>query len=175
MIVSKSTVKTAVFGIVLLAVATSIFGLMMYWVFAQGEKLTKQIVVIEEERAQEASYFRLRKMADESELDRVLLASHFLTKEGDSIDFLNLVEGLAAKMGVELETEGLSTITAKDESSKWIETQFAFSASREKVLAFIKVLESLPYVSRVTAVDMAARSTTDWHAEVTMQVRILSS
>ncbi len=51
---------------------------------------------------------------------------------------------------------------------------FTFSGSRERVLNFIKVLETLPYVLRVNSIEMRALSGTDWEAKISMKLQILN-
>ena len=166
--------KSATISLILITVTVSVFSLMIFRVIKQGERLTDNIATIEAERAQESSYFMLRKIAEESKEDREKLHGYFLAREGNSIDFLNTVESLAQQSGVVLETENLDTVTKKADNSEWIEVAFSFSTTKEKIIDFLQLLETLPYVSTVTDVNLSARTATDWSAEVTMQVRILS-
>lgn len=171
---SKSAKRNMVIGSILIAIAVSGFAFMIHQIIGQGTELESQITALKEERAQEESYFRLQRLAEESSEDRMQLRSYFLERESDSIDFLNLIERIGPEAGVILEMNGLESVTDPSDQSKWIEAVFAFSGTREQVERFIQILESVPYVSRVTAIEMNARSSTEWRASVTIQVRVLA-
>ncbi len=146
---------------------------MVYQVIAQGDQLNSQIEVLEEERARESSYFQLVRIEEESIADREEIRSYYLFKESDSIDFLNRVETLAPEVGVSLKTDKLNLITEESDNSEWVQVSFSFAGSRERVQKFIQVLESLPYVLRITEVEMESKSGTEWSVNLTLQVRVL--
>ncbi|MFT7644675.1 MAG: hypothetical protein ACI9BF_000326 [Candidatus Paceibacteria bacterium] len=171
---SKSTIRNGVMALLLISSAVGVFGIMVYQVIAQGDHLNSQIEVLEKERARDASYYQLVRIEEESTADREELRSHYLFKESDSIDFLNRVETLAPEVGVSLKTDKLNVITDESDNSEWVQVSFSFSGSRERVQRFIQVLESLPYVLRVTEVEMGAKSSTEWSVNLTLQVRVLA-
>ena len=140
----------------------------------QGEKLVSQLDTLNEQRAQEESFFRLRRVAEESAQERALLKSYFFSKESDSIDFLNMVEQLAPDVGVILETTSLNLVEDADDGKQWIEIGFLFDGSRSRVQEFLNTLEDLPQVSKIMKVDMLASDQTKWQARVTMRVRVLN-
>lgn len=170
---SNSAKRNIIFGSILIIVSVVIFVFMVFQVINQGTELEEQVAALQEERAQEASYFSLRRIAEESAFDRAQLHTYFLERESDSIDFLNTIERIAPEAGVILETNSLESVTSADQT-QWVEATFAFSGSRDQVERFIQILESVPYVSRVTAINMSARSSTEWRASVTIQVRVLA-
>jgi Tfp pilus assembly protein PilN len=171
---SRSTKSTMILAVSFLLIAVALFGFVTYQVIAKGELLAEQAVALETQRIQEASYFRLIRQAEETTEKRAELKSYFLQKESDSIDFLTLVESIAPKAGVELETNKLDVLKEKGTKQAWIQTSFSFSGTREDVQNFVQILESLPYAERLTALEMNARSSELWQANVTMQVRVLS-
>jgi hypothetical protein len=171
---SKTTIRNGVIALLLITIAAAVFGLMVYKVIAQGDQLGKQVAVLEEERAREATYYHLQRIESETVPDREQLRSHFLFNEGDSINFLNQVEALAPEEGVVLKTNELQRVTDKVDQTEWIQVQFSFSGSRERVQNFIQILENLPYVLRITGVDMSVRSSTEWTVNLTLRVRVLA-
>jgi len=171
---SKSTLRNLIIAIVLAAISSGVFGLMVYYVFDKGGKLAGQIEVLEASNAQEASFIKSQRLAEDTQVERALLQSYFLARASDSIDFLNKVEALAPTLGISLETKGLENIVDETNNSEWIEAGFSFSGSRDNVQKFIKVLETLPYVARVNEVMLVSKTTTQWTAEVTMQVKVLA-
>ena len=172
---SKSTTRTIIIGLILMTLAVGAFGLIVYQVLAQGEKLAVQISTLETERGQEANYLRLQRLAAATVSEREQLLFYFLEGESSSIDFLNQVESLAPEMNVGLTTSGLDSIVDKEDNATWIEASFSFSGTRTEVERFIQLLENVPYLSRVTSIDMSAFSSNEWRANVTMQIKVLDS
>lgn len=170
---SSGTKRHIIIALILSLVAIGGFGYMFHEISVQGSTLGAQVSALKEEQAQEATFIRLQKIAEDSETDREELSSYFLTRESDSIDFLNLVEGIAPTAGVTLKTSNLETIVDKSDSSSWIEVSFSFTGSRIAVHNFIEILENVPYVSRLMSIDISSRSNTNWQADVVMRVRIL--
>lgn len=171
---SKSTKTTLVIAIIIFLSSLVVFGLMVFQVNNQGEQLSKQIVTLEAERAQEDSFFRLQKIADDSAADRERLQEYFLASESNSIDFLNLVESLAPRSGVELQTNSLSVAKDEETGREWIEVSFTFSSSRMRIENFLEILENLPYVLRIQDFSMSKIPGGEWEAGVNMRVQILN-
>jgi len=171
---SPSTIRNVIISAIAICVAVGVFGFMVYQTNAQGEKLTEQIATLEAQRSQEESYFRLQKITEETKSERAQLESYYLLNESDSIDFLNKVEELAPRAGVSLKTSNLQSVEDPVDDSQWIAVNFSFNGSRQRVRDFVKILEELPYVSRLTAVELSADSQGQWNANVTMRVRVLA-
>jgi len=117
---------------------------------------------------------RDRRIAEETQEERLQLESYFLLKESDSIDFLNNIESIAPQAGVVLQTSSLDTVVDPSDNSQWIEVDFSFSGSRSRVREFVEVLEELPYVSRMMSLNVTMQNQGQWQAEVTMRVRVLA-
>lgn len=173
---SASTKRMVVIALILILVAATVFGLMLHQVIAQSERLYEQISMLEIQNAQEESYYRLLRTAEDSAGDRRLLQQYFLERESDSIDFLNYIETLAPSAGVIIagEKTTLDVVKEKDGTTSWVTASFAFSGTRHNVQNFIQILETLPYVSRSTQVAMQVRAANNWEANVTIQVRVLA-
>ena len=171
---SPVTIKITSLSLLLFLVATGAFVFMWQQTQQQGEKLVSQLDTLNEQRAQEESFFRLRRVAEESAQERALLKSYFFSKESDSIDSLNMVEQLAPDVGVILETTSLNLVEDADDGKQWIEIGFLFDGSRSRVQEFLNTLEDLPQVSKIMKVDMLASDQTKWQARVTMRVRVLN-
>ena len=171
---SKSTLTTVIVAIILFISSLTAFGFVFFQVNSQGQQLGEQIATLQAERAQEDSYFRLQKISEDTIEDREEIARYFLANESSSIDFLNLVESLAPKAGVSLSTESLDIVNDATNNTKWVEVSFAYSASRERVDNFLKILETLPYVLRIQDYSMSRATAGEWQAQVTMRVQVLN-
>jgi|AntRauTorcE11897_2_1112592.scaffolds.fasta_scaffold12821_3 hypothetical protein len=170
---SQSTKTTFIIAIIIFSLALVTFMLMVFQVDKQGTQLSEKISILEAESAQEDSFFRLQRISEETSSDREELRSHFLASESNSIDFLNLVEDLAPRAGVSLETNSLDIAEDEESGEAWIQTSFSFSASRSRVENFLKILENLPYVLRIDSYSMDKKSGAEWTADVTMKVQVL--
>lgn len=171
---SKKTIRNLIISLVLAALSAGLFGLMVYYVSDQGGKLATQIEALEAEHAQQESYIKSQRLAQDTKKERDQLHSYFLDEASDSINFLNEIEMLAPKVGVSLETKGLDSFIDEKENTEWIKVDFKFSGSRKAVKQFVEILEILPYASRVNEVELSSQSSNDWSATVKMQVRILA-
>lgn len=169
----NTTKKILVIALFLIFASALVFVFMVYQVIEHGEQLTNQTVLLNKENAQADSYAYMHKLSLETVDERDFLKSYFLEKEGSSIDFLNYVETLAKETSIDLKTSELDTVDSKGDEPKWIETTFSIEASREKIQQFIKILETVPYVSRITDIKMSSKVGDEWKASVTMRVMVL--
>jgi hypothetical protein len=126
------------------------------------------------ELAQQDSFFRLQRLAENTTNEREQIQDLFLVSNSDSIDFLNLVEGLAPQEGVQLSTEQVEEIQTAEGQPDWVKIDFTFSGSREAVENFVQIIETLPYVLRVDYLSMNLTSGSEWRAEVTVKVQLLN-
>jgi hypothetical protein len=166
---SNITIRNIIIATIITTVTVGLSLFMLYQVSDKGTELSRQIELLGKQQAQVNARNQLKRQAQETEAERALLASYFLARQSDGIDFLNQVEALAPRLGVTLETESLES----DPAGKWIAPSFIFSGTKEAVFHFIKVLETLPYVQRITEVSLEARSSNNWEAKVTMKVQVL--
>jgi len=171
---TRLTIRNLILATLFLISMIGGFLFMLSRISAEGTLLREQVAAMNAEQAQRDALNRLERMADESTDDRASLVSHFLQQESDSINFLNQIESLAPSAGVSLQTDSLQKITDPETSSTWIEVGFTFSGSKENVQKFVSVLEHVPYLSHITSLKLAARSSTNWQARVTMRVYVLS-
>lgn len=171
---SPSTIQNSVISLVVMILAALAFGFMVVQTDKQSKELVVQIQTLSTQRAQEESFFKLQKIAEDTKEERELLQSHFLLKDSESIDFLNNVESIAPRAGVSLQTSNLSSVIDSRDNTEWIEVDFTFSGSRKRVKDFVQILEELPYVARLMSVDLTASNQTEWKARVTMRVRVLA-
>ncbi|MEY3783721.1 MAG: hypothetical protein RLZZ230_43 [Candidatus Parcubacteria bacterium] len=169
---STATVRNLIIGLLITIASAAAFSFTVYTVIQKGNKLSALVATLEEQKAQEDSYLYLQHLTENTQTERDELKKYFLVGESDSIDFLTQVESLAPQLDLTIKTSDLKKITDV-EKVDWIEATFSFSGSQTNVYSFIKVLESLPYVLRLTSVNVDALSSSDWKASVTMQVQIL--
>jgi hypothetical protein len=170
---TKASVRNFVIALLVLLLSVGGFGYMLFQIDKKSDLLREQLTSIELENKRESDFYRLQKTSEESAADRKAVEEYFLPQSSDSIDFLNRVEQLAPQSGVTLKTDGLEEASDKKTKQKWIVASFSFSGTQANVENFLNILETAPYLSRVTSVSLNARSLDNWEAKVTMRVFIL--
>jgi hypothetical protein len=170
---STKTIRNFAIALVAMLGAGSAFGFMAVQVREEGRMLNAQLEVLGEQEAQESSYMRLQRISEETAEERTKLRSYFLEQEGDSVDLLNYIDSLAVRSGIYLQTKGLD-LADGDRTNKWIKATFTIAGSETQVRQFVEILETLPYVQRMTALTLKAKSSTQWEADVTILVQILN-
>jgi Tfp pilus assembly protein PilO len=169
---SRLTTRNLIISIVFLALTLGVFGYGVYFINAANQQLVDQITTLEKNRAQESTMRQLQRIAEESESDRVTLDERFLASEGESIEFLNLVETLARDAGLQIETENLQTTDGDDANSTVLTASFTFTGAYQTVTGFIEVLENLPYLATISTVSLTNENQSQWEASVTMRINI---
>lgn len=149
------------------------FGFMLYRVQTQTSTLSMQLATLSHEQESLLSDSQLQRVAAKTAEMRGLVRSQFLQDENDSIAFLTTVERDAAKMGVNVRTSGLQLITEKGSREQWVEARFECEGTQPTVLRFLAVLETMPYVTRITSVDFRSAGVL-WKAAITVRVRVFA-
>lgn len=171
---NKRTIKIFIAALISVVLAGILFGFMFYQVIERGNELNEQVVALEKQRAQENSYFKLQRIIEETSTEREKIENHFLKKDS-YIDFINEIESLAPVMGLALDTKSLESPDPKKEGDKkWLIITLELEGTRNNIEDYLKLLESLPYVSRLTDVKMSAQSSSEWVASVAVKIQILS-
>jgi predicted RNA binding protein with dsRBD fold (UPF0201 family) len=168
----KTTTKHLIISLGTLLLGVAILGAMSFMIHKKEQTLKSQWIAVHKQAEQEEAFRKLQKVADDSKKDRESLSKYFIYKESDSIEVLTLIEGLAPKSGIYLETKGLQKISDKDTKTDWVEINFDFSGRRENVEDFIGILERLPYFAYITSLSLTERSLENWQAVVTLRVYI---
>ena len=171
---SKITIRNLIIASMVLCLATGVFIFMIFQIQAQGALLVEHTRTLSAERLQEDSFYKLQRVADESTADREKIVGYFLREEGDTINFLNQVETLATQVGVTLKTDSLEKSTDKATGASWVDVSLSFSGEEKQVQTFIKVLEHLPYLLKITSLDLGAQTNSLWEAKIKMRVFVLT-
>lgn len=150
-------------------VAVALFG---FRIQAEGVKLEEQIAILTESNTKESAYVRLKRLVQDTESERMLLASSFFKDEGDSIIFLGEIETLAAALGLTLETEALDKVVNETDKSEAIRMTFAYEGAKDTVLMFSRLMEVVPYHSQVESLTLNKLTNENWQGELTVLISI---
>lgn len=167
---SRLTKRNFLIALAVLVISVAIFTYMLAVSERQSSQLRDQLVTLEKQRIQEASYLKMRRTIEDNAADVATLDGMFLKRESDSIDFLNLVESEAATYDVALET--VSLLSEETDDGQALVVRYAIAGSGDNVRNFIALLEQLQYVAEITSVELSTENNNDWRAEVTVQVNI---
>lgn len=150
-------------------VAVVLFGLRIQ---AESVKLEEQIAILTESNTKESAYVRLKRLVQDTEPERALLASSFFKDEGDSIIFLGEIETLASSLGLTLETEALDKVINETDKSEAIRMSFVYEGAKETVMAFSSLMEVTPYHSMVESLSLRKLNNDSWQGELTILISI---
>lgn len=169
---SRLTIRNLIISTIFLATTLGVFGYGVFFVERANDGLREQITALEKSRAQEGAIRQLKRIAEESSADRELLNASFLDGEGESIDFLNLIETEARTSGLVFTTENLQRETEAGTGEDVLVFRFVYSGDYTTVVGFLEVIENLPYIAEITQFDLSGSSQGEWEARVTVQVNL---
>lgn len=158
-------------SVITAVVAISATGYFFYLIQGKAATLDQQVKIVTENNAKESTFIRLKKIAQETEVERAQLSSHFFKHEGDSISFLGEMESLAAASNLALKTEALDKVAGKD-GDEYIKVLFSYEGSKTSVMNFSKLMEVLPYHSKVESLRLEEFGQGSWRGQVTVLITI---
>lgn len=168
---TKTTLRNLIISLVTFTLVGGGVAFAFYGVLKGSQTLEQQITAVASQNQQEQAMLRLQRIAQNSEVERAELASYFLLRESDSINFLSEIESLAPNMRLSLETTDLQQVN--EDNKDWVQAAFSVSGSRSDVQKFVNTLENIPYVSRLKSVRMSGTRSANWQAEIVIQVQLL--
>jgi hypothetical protein len=169
---TASTKRIFILSLVTFFSAAGVLGYLLYEIEAKGATLESQIAILNENTTKESAYVRLRRLAQETEDERSLLASSFFKGEGDSITFLGEIETLAAALNISLKTEDLAKITKEGSTQEYIRMSFVYEGQRDTVFTFSKLFEVVPYHSIVESLQLRQTTPGNWEGTMTILITI---
>jgi Tfp pilus assembly protein PilO len=170
--ISQKTKRVAVLsGVVFLGMCVFV-ALAIRMIVVESVFLSEQVAAIAIDQSQQVAFTRLEKLVQETAGERSELRSFFLESQSDSIDFLNYIERLATERGITLETINPKEIEV--EGKTFLSVEYSLEGSLGQVEEFIQLLENIPYVSQLTAVDLERRSSVVWQADIIINVAVLT-
>ena len=102
----------------------------------------------------EREYKRLQELLEKTETERALLERHVIAGENGTVSFLSLIDEVADELGVELSTEALKVETTDEPGFDELVVEFSFKGQESQIIRLVKMFETLPYHSRLTALEL---------------------
>ncbi|MBY0309746.1 hypothetical protein K2Q16_01205 [Patescibacteria group bacterium] len=163
------------FVLALLVAATAVLAALylLVQIRGQGARLEANSIVINESSAQLEATTRSKRLIDETEEERAMLRRSFFKESSDSLDFLTQLETLAPQFDLELTEIILEEISnpATPGKSEML-FRFGYRGSKSAVFDFTKLLEVLPYHSRLQSVTLESKSDEEWEGRLEVRVTV---
>lgn len=171
MITKQTKFITSIAGVLFLSVGVALV-VTLYIIFAKGDQLQTQLALLADVSAQQQRAEEVQRILSDSAPDREALQTLFLT-EADTIDFLATIEQAASRQGITLTTESLKVEEPKDKPATLL-VDFTFAGPPQSVRQFITFLETIPYGSYLTNLQLQTdRETGTAEAKVTIAILLL--
>ena len=157
-----------------LAVSVAVVAYMGWTIRAMGSALQSDLQQFTDQEAQQQEYLALERELAATAEDRAFLTELALDGDEDTVAFLSEVDGIAARLGLSLETEKLEVLANKDAPFDSLEATFSFGGTEASTMRMIRLLESWPYHSYVRALEID-RMTDTLPGEPAMTARVTLS
>jgi uncharacterized membrane protein (GlpM family) len=171
------TARTKQYFILSLLSAITVFamtGYLLVQVRQQGQALESSLAIITEKNAQAATFSKIERQIAESLEDRTKIANAFLDSAAEGPDFLSMLELWGTEYGLRMAVLDLrevsGTVGAK---RKEVMVKFSFVGETASVMAYVALLEALPYHTRLESlVIREGAETGQARAEVDLRITI---
>jgi len=170
--VFSRTNQYALLSLIFFTGSVAVAGLTFYLIDKEGEELKRQMEVIGKDKLMQEQYYSLQEILNQTKSEHTELANYLLTKD-NTINFLNEIETMARDMGLKLTTDSLAVSALPNPQFEAIDLRIRVEGERTTLLAFLSVLENLPYFSRINELNLNAVKGSDgaiWSASVSLMV-----
>lgn len=143
----------------------------------QGMQLEANIAAITESARRVESLARIARMISETEQQRAAIDTVFFDEESDSLAFLTKIETLAPELGLTFKNLSIGRVPqdpAVPLGNGEVVFKVEYVGTKSEVMEFTRLLESLPYHSRLENLTISNDSE-GWKGEAEVRVTILTS
>ncbi len=173
MIITVRTKQYLTLALLLAAVGFVAAAYLLVQVRVQGQELEANLATIRENNAKAATFARVERQVNESSREREAIAAAFLQSEDQGPDFLTTLEGWGKEFGLDVQVQNISSApSAVASDKKEVMVKFAFTGSKTDVLAFIQLLEALPYHARLESLTLGKGGADTFSAEVDLRIMV---
>jgi hypothetical protein len=169
---SNKTKQIFILSLVVSIITVGTLAFFLYKIKVQGDRLEEQTEILKENTKKENAYINLKRLAQETEADRNLLAASFFKEEGDSIVFLGETESLASSLGLSLEIDALDKVIDEETKQEHIKVTLIYVGQKDLVFNFSKLMEVAPYHSKVESLTLSQLPGNDWEGKLTISITI---
>ncbi len=175
---------TFILALIFALVTAAVFVGSLFYVIHKGQSLIESHALILEYQNKEDNYNQIQKILNESKNDRDLMRTFFLeNNERQTLVFVNNLERLARKLGVEVRTDSLAitgeakakgaALTTKKDY-KYLNLNLVITGQKKEVTEYLSLLDNLPYDSVVTQISLRQNEESGlWKGEVGLKITLL--
>ncbi|TAK57034.1 hypothetical protein EPO17_03070 [Patescibacteria group bacterium] len=131
---------------------------------ARGEHITSRLKMIDEITRKDQEYQLFEKIIKSTEADRAKISSYVVKKDG-LVDFIKLIEGMANSSGVEVSIKTVEESEVSGQASSTPKVMLTLplttTGTWENTAMFLALLESMPYKTTLTKVDLRKMDLTE--------------
>lgn len=171
---APNTKKILILSVITAMVSVGTLSFFVYKINSQGILLEEQLRILSENNTKESAYLKLQRLAQETEIERGLLANSFFRQEEDSINFLGEIESLASTLGLSFKTESLDKVVEKSTNKEYIKISFVYSGQKDVVYKFSKLMEYVPYHSVVESLSFRKVEDNNWEGKLAISITLNS-
>ena len=172
--ISRRATQYAIGSLLFFFAGVAVAAFSFYQISQEGELLERRMEVIGKNKLMQHRHTELLSMLKKQETEHEELASHLLTKEG-TIHFLSEIETLARNSNLTFTTNSLEVKPLPNPAFETIDLKLQAEGERADIVAFLTVLETLPYFSRINDLKLVAakRATGQvWTATISLTVAL---
>lgn len=171
---TNKTKQFFILSIMVAGVSAVVVSFLYTQIQKQIKSLDQTVTSLTAETAKESAQVKLVRLVKDTETDRAIIGSYFFGSEGDSVSFISNVEALATAIGLTRTTESIDKVTDPATKAEMVKMVFRVSGEKEKVVGFLKLMETTPYHSLVESFDLSSSAPNIWQGKITMSVTIKS-
>lgn len=172
---STSTKRTLIISIITMILATTVLSFLWYDIKKKSLALDKQVEILRENNSKELAYLNINRTVKDTQEDRNSINSRFFKSTDDTIYFLNEIEALAKKFGLDFETIGLDDVEGENKKIQAVNIIFKYSGDKENVIEFTKLIENIPYHAYAETLSLHEITGNIWQGEISIFVTVQSS
>lgn len=170
--VTKTAKRISIFAFLSMVCTLVGFVVGFYFVQSRGALLISRAQTVADHMVRQQTYGKLEELIARSVDERTKLKTYFLT-EAAAVDFLATIEDMEHVYGIAVTTDTLKVEPGKDFDTLTVHYTIKGEASR--VYTMIQFLETLPYMSYISRLDITKGTTEETATEVTSTVDLVVS
>lgn len=173
MMLTSRTKQYFIIALLVAAIAVLAALYLLVQIREQGARLEENSIIINESAAQVEAAARSKRLIAETEEERSILRKSFFKESSDSLDFLAKLETLAPQFSLALTQITLEEVVDAAAPGKTeMRFRFGYSGSKSAVLDFTRLLELLPYHSRIESVSLQGTEEGVWEGQVEVRITV---
>lgn len=168
---NSSALKLLISSAVFLMIVGAISAYVVYEQEKDGGRIYSSLVYLKSWESLQQSGIT-EEQINKERLEKDKLKSIVLASEGETVNFLAMVDNLSSQTGVTINTTNLKIEKTKESGFDELSATFLLRGERDAVEDLLKVFELLPYRSHIVALSLSRRLDGTAEASLSMAVSV---